>query len=78
MYLLSSQWAALTADERSELVILERAEKHSSGYGGGGYIPDDCCECGFCGTPHLGTGMCPPCSNRLQALITLAKEPPRG
>lgn len=67
-------WAGLTAEERSKLVSLERAEKDSSGYGAGGLIPDDCCECGFCGTPHSGSGLCPPCFSELLHLIHKANN----
>jgi hypothetical protein len=60
----TKEWySALTKQERSELYWLERSQ-----YTGGGrcaYIPDDCSECGHCGTPHLGSGLCPLCSNRL-------------
>lgn len=65
-------WATLDSNERSKLVQLERAERQSSGYGAGGMIPDDCCECGFCNTPHLGTGLCQLCLRELLALINKA------
>ena len=62
-------WARLDKYERSELVSLERAE----GYGGrSAYIPDDCSECGYCSTPHLGSGLCPLCLKRLIELIAKA------
>jgi len=60
-------WARLTKGERAELVWLERAT--GSGYGGGGYLPDDCSECGACGDAMLGSGLCPHCGNRLDALL---------
>jgi len=65
-------WATLEPRERSELVYLEKSEKYSSGYGGGGYLPDDCCECGACGTPHISTGLCNHCLNELIAIIAKA------
>ena len=68
-------WANLTASERSELVWLERSSKQHGGYGGGGYLPDDCGECPYCSTPHLGTGLCPPCLDRLIGLIRKADKP---
>ena len=66
-------WAQLNQWERSELVALERADK----YGGrSAYLPDDCSECGNCSTPHLGYGLCPLCSRRLEWLIQKAGEHP--
>ncbi len=62
-------WSALTQQERSELWWYEHSERRS---GRSGYIPDDCVECGYCGTPHLGYGLCPPCLNRLISLINKA------
>ena len=67
-------WNCLTKEERSRLVYLERAEKQSGWYGGGGYLPDDCCECGACSTPHLGTGLCPSCLQELLNLINKADK----
>ena len=62
-------WAQLAKEERSELVTLERADA----YGGrSAYLPDDCSECGYCSTPHLGSGLCPQCLKRLIALIDKA------
>lgn len=60
-------WAVLTAEERNELVYLERAKKHCGGLGG--YLPDDCGECGYCSQPCLGGGLCPPCLHRLIFLV---------
>ena len=62
-------WAVLTKGERSELYWLERSQ-----YSGGGsaYIPDDCSECGMCGTPHLGYSLCPLCRKRLIDLLDKA------
>lgn len=62
-------WAMLTKSERSELTWLEKAEHHSHG---SAYIPDDCRECGNCGTPTLYSGLCPLCSKRLGELLTKA------
>ena len=67
-------WACLTEEQRSRLVFLERSEKLSGGYGGGGYLPDDCCECGACSTPHLGMGLCPYCIRELCEIIELADK----
>jgi len=63
-------WAKLDRWERSDLVGMERAD--SSGYGAGGWIPDDCCECGWCSTPHLGSGLCSLCLNELMRIIQKA------
>ncbi len=62
-------WDKLTSVERSELVTLERENNRSYP---STYIPDDCCECGYCGTPHLGSGLCPLCSKRMIELIDKA------
>lgn len=61
-------WSKLTHGERSELHWLEL---HNSKYGSAG-LPDDCSECGVCSTPHLGIGLCPTCSKRLDELINKA------
>ena len=50
-------WANLTRDERSELMMLQTSPS-STGYGGGGYLPDDCSECGVCGDAIFGSGWC--------------------
>lgn len=65
-------WAALTREQRSRLVFLERNKKCSGRYGGGGYLPDDCCECGACSTPHTGTGLCPYCVRERCELVAAA------
>jgi hypothetical protein len=67
------QWARLTKDERGELMRLQMS-KHSTGYGGGGYLPDDCSECGACGEPILGLGWCSRCYNRFAALTQKAEK----
>lgn len=62
-------WGRLTKEERSELYWLERNQDSGGCYGGGGYLPDDCSECGHCGNPHLGgCGLCLQCLDRLIAL----------
>ena len=62
-------WACLTKAERIELVALERENSHCSR---SGYLPDGCCECRFCGTPHLGYGLCPSCLQRRNKIVRLA------
>ena len=62
-------WARLTKEERSELYWLEYGNRHSH-YSS--YYPDDCVECGSCGCPSLGTGLCNQCSSRLNELLKKA------
>lgn len=45
----------LTKDEQAELMMMQMSP---SGTKYGGYLPDDCSECGVCGEPILGTGWC--------------------
>ena len=70
-------WSRLTAMERSELVRLEKANNKSTGYGGGGYLPEDCSECPACEQPHLGSGLCLPCLSRLILLADKTDEKKR-
>lgn len=63
-------WARLNELERSELVMLERGARRPRQYSV--YIPTGCSACGYCGTPHLGSGLCPLCSERLDDLIRKA------
>lgn len=53
-------WANLTADERRELMAIQTAPHR---YRMGGYLPDDCGECSYCGSAMMGTGLCPHCRN---------------
>lgn len=62
-------WARLTKRERSELVMLERTNRHGRR---SAYIPDDCFVCGYCGAPSLSSDLCPLCSNGLDLLIRKA------
>jgi len=62
-------WARLTKEERSELWWLEYGDKHSSR---SSYYPDDCVECGSCGCPSLGYGLCNSCSAKLDELLNKA------
>ena len=64
-------WYRLSKVERIELVALERAANKSFG---SSYLPDDCCECGYCSTPHLSSGLCGICLNRLEKLIRKADD----
>ena len=57
-------WSRLDSQERSELHWLERGRSSLNPY-----IPDDCSECGNCGIPHLGYGLCPLCLDRKIKLI---------
>ena len=65
-------WAQLTKEERSELVRLERLDASTPLIYRSGYLPDDCTECPHCSTPHISTGLCPQCFNRLIAFIDKA------
>ena len=59
--------ARLSRDERAELMFLQMSQSGTS-YGGGGYLPDDCSDCGACGTAILGTGWCTACFERFDQL----------
>ena len=65
-------WSALSKEERTRLVYLERSYKLSGELGGGGHLPDDCCECGSCSAPHLGDGLCLPCLQEACRIIDKA------
>jgi len=62
-------WARLTKDERSQLIVLERAEHRG---GSSVWLPDDCSECGSCGNPTLGIGLCSNCSGVYYKLLSKA------
>jgi hypothetical protein len=65
-------WKRLTKDERSRLYWLEHQK--GSGYSAGGYLPDDCSECG-CGSPMLGAGgFCPVCSAEYNRILNKANQ----
>lgn len=64
-------WGRLNSQERSELVWLEQGANRG---GRSSMIPDDCSECGSCGSPHLGYSLCPLCSRRWRSLITKAEQ----
>ena len=56
-------WNNLTKEERTEYMQLQMSP--SRGSGGGGYLPDDCAECGACGQPCLvDVGWCAGCLHR--------------
>jgi len=44
-------WNNLSKEERREYMQLQMSP--SRGSSGGGYLPDDCGECGACGQPCL-------------------------
>ena len=71
-------WDRLTKDERSLLVLLERADKQLGSYGGGGYLPDDCSECPWCSTPGYSHGLCRACSGDLDRLLHKARGVTHG
>ena len=62
-------WARLTPRERWYVHWLERAKY----LGRSDYLPDDCMECGFCGSPFPGNSkLCPGCEDLLRELIVKA------
>ena len=65
-------WRGLNKDERRVLVGIMTARIVS--YGGGGYLPDDCSECGACGEPMLGMGLCLLCYKRYSTLHDKADQ----
>ena len=69
-------FSRLTPDERSELMALQMSPS-SSGYGGWN-MPEDCSECGACGTPMLGSGWCDFCYGRWDALTRKALPDPEA
>lgn len=54
-------WENLTKGERAEYMRLQMSPSWG---GGSAYYPDDCSECGACGTPTLGGGWCRSCLAR--------------
>lgn len=63
----SAFWAVLLPEERSFLVAFERSKPGN--YGGGGYLPEDCSECGLCGQPFLGCGHCSACLRQYNQIL---------
>ena len=59
-------WNNLTSGERAEYMRLQMSPQGS--YDRTGYLPDDCGECGACGTPILGGGWCQHCLSRYREL----------
>ena len=60
-------WNNLTKEERATYMRLQMAHG-GGGYGGGGYLPDDCSECPSCEQPTLGSGLCTYCLAEWRAL----------
>ena len=57
---MTRNWDNLTKDERTRYMQLQMSP--SRGGSGGGYLPDDCSECGACGQPCLvDVGWCGSC-----------------
>lgn len=52
-------WDNLTKEERARYMKLQMSP--SGLYDRSGYLPDDCGECGACGTPIIGGGWCNSC-----------------
>ena len=59
-------WENLTPIEKRRYMQLQMSPQ--GGYDHSGYLPDDCGECGACGTPTLGGGWCPDCTKEYDAL----------
>lgn len=67
-------WATLEKWERIWLVHAEYWQNKGGGYGGGGYLPDDCSECSICGQAQLGSGACGACMEQMGRIIDKADE----
>ncbi len=63
---MALNWNNLNKEERSIYMRIQMS--HGTGYGGGGYLPDDCSDCGACGEPMLGRGICPTCFEQWKEL----------
>lgn len=63
-------WAQLTAEERSTIVYLERADKHG---GSGWNLPPGYRDCGGCSQPTM-FNICIACGTRLDKLIAKANN----
>lgn len=59
-------WDNLTKEERRRYMQLQMSP--SSCYDRSGYLPDDCRECGACGTPTLNSGLCDSCYREWEEL----------
>lgn len=64
--------ARLTRGERGEMMMLQMSPAGGA-YSAGGYLPDDCSECGACGEPILGSGWCSRCGERFEELVSKAE-----
>ena len=62
-------WQRLEKWERKRLFELEHAYSCRSAY-----LPDDCCDCGGCGLPTLGYGLCKACNDTWRSLLDKANE----
>ena len=59
-------WDNLNKEERAEYMRIQMAPR--GGYDRSGYLPDDCGECGACGQPILGAGLCRHCFEEWRTL----------
>ena len=64
-------WAKFTPEERSTIVYFERYCERG---GRSSYLPDDCGDCGVCGSVTKGSGACRDCTT--EYLKILEKERP--
>ena len=62
-------WRRLNKGERIRLMYLQMNSR-SGGLSGGGYLPDDCSECGGCSQPMVGYGgLCSDCYRDYERLV---------
>lgn len=69
-------WNNLTKDERRRYMEIQTSPR--TGYDRSGYLPDDCSECGCCGQPMLGIGLCESCYAEYKTLNDKLKGLPEG
>jgi hypothetical protein len=70
-------WEALTGDERSHLVYIEKHANGGMNYGGGGYLPYDVGECPVCGQLSR-YGLCDYCAASQKKYIDKANKAVRN
>ena len=65
-------WGNLNKEERRRYMQIQTSG--SGHYDRSGYLPDDCGECGCCGQPMLGTGLCGSCYHEWRRLRDKLEE----
>lgn len=58
-------WANLTKEERTRYMQLQMSPSYGAG---DSYLPDDCSDCGACGSPVMGAGWCINCLREFNML----------